>query len=194
MPPETVPSAVASQRWEDRKAVLSELQYWQLSGRIALFDAHTSWRSSIHWQHHPEHYEINFLTISGQQAARLLVNAAGAELFLPDERIAASDVAGLLRDRLGWQVPLDSLRFWVIGLPVPGMMSKHGLDEKGRLQWLEQAGWQINYKRYTRVQELQLPKKIVLQHQRARIRLVIDTWGFEPPRENKAGKVATGTP
>ncbi|VAW86386.1 hypothetical protein MNBD_GAMMA17-1300 [hydrothermal vent metagenome] len=46
----------------------------------------------------------------------------------------------------------------------------------GRLQWLEQAGWRIEYQRYRSAGTLEVPKKMVITRSDLRVRFVIDRW------------------
>ena len=52
----------------------------------------------------------------------------------------------LLRRALGWSVPVQSLRHWVLGLP--GRAAAYRLDGYGRLQSLELGGWLVSYDDY----------------------------------------------
>ena len=46
----------------------------------------------------------------------------------------------------------------------------------GRLEYLQQAGWDIHYDRYKTVDALDLPARILLENDEIRVRLVIDQW------------------
>ena len=50
------------------------------------------------------------------------------------------------------------------------------IDTAGRLAMLGQADWQIEYLGYKKIDEIDLPRKIVLQNDQLTIRLVIDQW------------------
>ena len=52
---------------------------------------------------------------------------------------------GLTQQDSGFDPPLDSLRYWVLGVPEPGHPAQESLDALQRLASLEQDGWQIQY-------------------------------------------------
>ena len=81
-----------------------------------------------------------------------------------------------LTNRLGFDPPIDSLRYWVLGVPEPGHPAQESLDSQQRLATLEQDGWQILYTDYMSVSGEWLPAKLTLQRLGVRLRLVVDGW------------------
>jgi outer membrane lipoprotein LolB len=81
-----------------------------------------------------------------------------------------------LANRLGFDPPIDNLRYWVLGVPEPGHPAQETLDSQQRLATLEQDGWQILYTDYMSVGGEWLPSKLTLQRQGIRVRLVVDGW------------------
>ncbi|MEZ5583144.1 MAG: outer membrane lipoprotein LolB [Candidatus Competibacteraceae bacterium] len=67
---------------------------------------------------------------------------------------SAPDPEQLLADTVGMRIPLDGLRYWVLGVSDPTRPSQPMGDERGRLTRLEQDGWVIEYPRYTTVNGL----------------------------------------
>ena len=89
----------------------------------------------------------------------------------------ATSAEELLGTRLGWSLPVSGLRYWLLGLPAPGLpVVKSSLDSFGRLLRLSQGGWQIRYLDYKWIENLALPGKIFVEHPKLRLRLVIDHW------------------
>jgi outer membrane lipoprotein LolB len=90
-----------------------------------------------------------------------------------------------LEARLGFDPPLSSLRYWILGVPNPAMPAKEVVDpQQQRLQSLEQEGWQVDYSGYmptglTPVGSaggFGLPSKLTVQRPGVRVRLVVDSW------------------
>lgn len=166
--------------WGSRHAQLSELAGWQMKGRVAVKSAQDSWSASLSWQQQAEAFDIRFSSMLGQRLAQLKGDGLAAMLYLPDDRVlSAANVSELLDEELGWSVPMDGLRYWLVGLPAPALASEKlnkGLDTLGRLQWLEQAGWRIEYQRYRSAGAFEVPKKMVLTRNDLRVRFVIDRW------------------
>jgi len=164
-------------RWALHHAQLSALDGWGMGGRIAVKNSEDSWSASLRWEQQAEAFDIRFSSMLGQRIAQLKGDGFSASLYLPDDQVrTAADISDLLDVELGWHVPMDGLRYWVVGLPMPGVELRKGLDAMGRLQWLTQAGWQIEYQDYRQAGPLDLPKKMVLTRGEIRVRLVIDRW------------------
>jgi outer membrane lipoprotein LolB len=89
----------------------------------------------------------------------------------------ADDAETLLYDHTGWRLPVSGLRLWVMGLPDGNReISQLRFDEIGRIQLLEQYHWQIQYLQYRQVGMRDLPRKISLQNDKLKLRIVIDQW------------------
>lgn len=177
-PSQPTPDAAALDRlWASRHAELSGVDVWTMSGRVAVKNANDSWSASLQWQQQAEAFDIRFSSMLGQRIAQLTGDDLGAALHLPErEVVSAANLSELLDSELGWQLPIDGLRFWVVGLPTPQLEMNRELDAQGRLKWLEQAGWRIVYSRYLSSGSLEIPKKLVITRDDLRIRLVVDRW------------------
>jgi outer membrane lipoprotein LolB len=77
---------------------------------------------------------------------------------------------------LGWRLPLDGLRYWVLGVAAPGSAATPQRDADQHLVRLTQQGWRIDYLGYKRVDGTDLPGKIFLQRDEVEVKLVIDAW------------------
>lgn len=93
------------------------------------------------------------------------------------ERLENDAARTELTNRLGFDPPLDSLRYWILGVPEPGHPAQESLDpQQPRLASLQQDGWQIQYNGYMSVGGEWLPSKLTLQRQGVRLRVVVDGW------------------
>ena len=100
---------------------------------------------------------------------------------------------------LGWRLSLEGLPDWVRGRPFPDLTARVERDAQGRVAWIEQQGWRIEYQQYRdalpadAVQNFSaapasLPLRIQLQRDDLQIRLLIEQWSV---RDASAG--ATGS-
>jgi len=172
------PISPLQQSWQQREAYLQNLTDWQLQGRIGIRTADDSWSGSLRWQQQQDHYDIGFSGPLGQGAVKLQGDQDRVVLSTPE-----GDVVGhqgpeqLLRKQLGWQVPLSHLRYWVVGRPSPQWPgAKLSFDEFGRISQLQQDGWTIDYRRYQRLEDMELPSKVVVQNSTLTVKLVVDQW------------------
>ena len=54
-------------------------------------------------------------------------------------------VVAQLQDRLGFELPLDNLRYWLLGIPDPSTPFELTRNAQDRAAHLSQAGWNIDY-------------------------------------------------
>jgi outer membrane lipoprotein LolB len=89
-------------------------------------------------------------------------------------------VLAQLQERLGVELPIDHLRFWLLGVPDPGAASDFKRNDQDRASQLTQDGWTVDYDRYMPVDADLLPAHVVLSREGVRVRIAVDRW--EPPR------------
>ncbi len=105
-------------------------------------------------------------------------NGAALEIVTPHgERISDQAAHAELSARLGFDVPIASLRYWVLGVPDPAQPAEERLDAaQQRLASLVQDGWQIDYNEYTSAAGEIVPARITLQREAVRVRLLVEDW------------------
>ena len=167
--------------WASHRAQLDALRGWTASARLGLRAKGESWTASLNWKQIQEVYRVRLSGPLGQGIMEVNGDPHGVELRMgSDQRFTAKEPEQLLREQVGWQVPLSGLRHWIIGRPQPDTpVGAMNLDESGRLSRLEQSGWRIFYDRYTAVNGLALPSKVTLENPRLFARIVVNRWNFE---------------
>ncbi len=164
--------------WGAHHARLAGVQDWQFRGRIAVRLEKDAWSATLYWRETRDTYTLRVIAPLGRGTFELSGTAAGVELRTADNRILrADDPESLLRDNLGWDLPVSGLRWWVRGLPQPGAGPEQlGINEKGLLDDLTQDGWQVEYQEYRPGAEPVLPGRMSLENGSVRVRLVISEW------------------
>ncbi len=170
-----------SQAWKVHQQTLVGLEHWSFSARLAVKDkVEDSWSASLRWQQGGDSYDIRLSGAFGQGAVRLFGHTGYAVIETADHAaLTATSAELLMEEQLGWSVPVRGLKYWLVGLPEPSLITRQRLDAFGRLSELEQSGWQVRYSNYQRVDGLELPRKLELENARLRARLVIDRWQLE---------------
>ena len=110
-----------------------------------------------------------FLQIQGSDTHAELLQAGK-----PPYRAENADQ--LLVEQTGWQLPVNGLRYWIRGLPMPGEDDRHVLNENAAPRELEQGSWLIHYSRYKLVDGVWLPGKLTLVNASLQIKLLVDQW------------------
>ncbi len=161
-----------------RESQLAALTSWQLDGRISLVTEEEAWSGQLYWeQNAASDYFIQFSAPSGQGAMQLFGGDNGVELRMANGKsYQARDAETLLRQETNWELPIESLWYWIRGLPDPELPVKTTLDQQGLIQGLQQNDWHIQYKRYQQYDDYYFPRKIVIQHQDMKVRLIVTQW------------------
>ena len=151
---------------------------WTLQGRIGIQSGEQNASGSISWQHREHSDELLLTSPLGQGVARIVVNAAGAVLDMPNQPVRqAADVESLTRETLGYSLPVSGLVWWVQALPAPDRVFETRLDAAGRPAQLKQDGWVIDYQ-YANDTSTR-PRKLLVAREGLEIRLVADSWTIE---------------
>jgi len=182
------PEPVDSQQaWQQHQQRLSALHDWRLTGRLGIQTGHEGWHASLDWRQQDSNYTIRITAPLGQGSLLLQGGAQGVLLQTSDgEVLSAEDPGQLLYQQLGWQVPVASLRYWVLGLPAPGKAIET-LDAYGRLSHLQQEGWEIEFLDYEIQQGVELPGRVFVSNHQAKVRLVVSEWQLAAPSEGVEG-------
>lgn len=175
-----LPKVVEPVEAQRRLAAPESVQGFYLSGRIGVQYDGQGFSGSLQWRHGGAADEILILSPLGQGVARIIRNAQGVMLTTSDEQVYhARDAESLTRQELGWELPLQGLQYWVLGLAAPGSEAGREWDQEKRLSQLRQDHWRIDYLNYRSAQGLSLPGKIVMSNDRIEVKLVIDHWRVE---------------
>lgn len=186
-PRPAVPDAQAA--WAARQAALTQIRSWDARGRVALRSGDEGVQASVQWTRDNDTQRIELAGPFGGGRVRLTQNKDSAELQDSDNRIYRdSSIQRLLQRRVGWDLPISELNYWILGLPAPGLVTNSELDEWGRLKSFQQSGWEVRVLEYSHQGSFELPNRLFVRRVGASMasieaRVVIETWTLsEPPK------------
>ena len=163
--------------WPQSRAHLQSLERFTLKGRVGVAAGNEGFSAGLEWQQQGARSELALNGPLGVGGVR--IDAEGEQLRVRNSRgqVLDSDAARQeLEQRLGFDPPLMSLRYWVLGVPDPATPATETLGSDQRLAALEQDGWHISYGAYTASGSEQLPQRITLQRGNVRVKLVVSQW------------------
>ena len=81
-----------------------------------------------------------------------------------------------MQSRLGTDLPLESLRYWMVGLPAPAPPAQVQDSPVPPMRTIEQGGWQIVYDQFARSGPLTAPTRLTATGGNVRLKLIFDAW------------------
>jgi outer membrane lipoprotein LolB len=145
---------------------------FELEGRIAVRAGERAFTSQLRWRQSAARDDVWLLAPLGQTVAHLEGTADGAVLTTAEQRrYRAATIESLAQSALGWALPVEPLRFWVLGDVAPGPVHFLERTAAGRLAVLEQDGWRV---RFSYADAAPRPSRLDLEREGAEIRIVID--------------------
>jgi len=177
----SVPHAPEPVDWSQRRLQLTSLQSWHLAGSVAVSVDGEGASARIDWR---QAGGTSRLTLSGPLGAgafRAVLDAT--DLSLEDgsgNSLHGDDARAALSERLGTDIPLAALRYWVLGIPEPGVPAQETLGPDGRPESIRQAGWLVAIGRYSEAGADGLPTRLVATRDGARIKLAVNRWELDP--------------
>jgi len=153
-----------------------EFAAFALNGRVSISYRDERHSAGLHWTHRAQSDEILLLTPLGQTAARLYRDDRSATLEANGKYHQATNIESLMRQSLGWYLPMNGLHHWVLGMHDPEIPARIERDEDGRIAVLHQGGWEIHYLRY----EDAMPSRMQLDREDMQVKLLIDEWDWSP--------------
>jgi len=166
--------------WERRQAVLGQVEAFGFSGRIGVKYADDGFNGKLSWDQDGETYDARLSGPLG--VGTVLLEGQGRTVAITDKdgvTTVLQDVEPELQRRYGWTIPVDSLRYWALGIPDPRLPAATQFAETGELERLEQRGWVVDISRYRDAGGGQMmPARLSAAGPGTTVRLVIDRWAF----------------
>jgi outer membrane lipoprotein LolB len=148
---------------------------WSLQGRIAIRTEKQGETASVYWQQQGTHYYLRIFGPLGIGAVQLHGVPGDVTLTTANGKIYQANTPEILiKQTLGWQLPVSNLVYWVRGEKAPQLSSQQHFDQQHHLVELHQQGWTIEYLSYD---NLGLPRSLICTRDQLTIRIVVDRWG-----------------
>jgi outer membrane lipoprotein LolB len=165
-------------QWESHLNSIGDLKIWTLTGRMSVQMENDNWSASVHWEQNNDDYRLRIIAPFGRSTVQISGNTDSVALTTADNQVFEDDdVDVLIRQNLGWDIPVAALAYWIKGLPEQTAETQTlVIDDMGRATDLSQSGWRIQYERYTNSSGYEMPLRITLQREGLQLRLIINKW------------------
>lgn len=179
IPPSTLDDSGRERLYQAKRQQLAGFDQWALEGRLAIRNSEDGGSGTFSWSNSSGDSRMDFHGALGRGAWRLLAGQGAARLELADGTVHhAMSVNELVRLQLGWEIPVDSLSWWVRGLAAPGASPERTMDENGNLLELHQDGWTVEYGKYRAFDGISLPVKVNAHQAGWRVKLAVRDWSI----------------
>jgi len=163
--------------WPARRAQLQSRGQFSAQGRIGVVAGSDGFNGRVRWLQEGERSTVSLDGPLGVAGVRIVNETGVLTVTTPSGEALDSQAAHDELVRLmGVEPPLNSLRYWVQGVPDPGGPSTETPDAQGYLGTLEQSGWTVTYGAYMQTEGGALPQKLTVERGSVRVKLIIDAW------------------
>lgn len=169
------PAASAAQ--QAREAQLAPLTHWSLSARIGVSNGGEGGSGDLLWEQDGDAYRFTVHAPVTGKTWTLSGDTRHAVLQGVDPQADIdTDAQRLLRERLGWDVPLVDLRAWIRGLRAADKPARVQYNEADLPAVIEQDGWKVEYRDWYTDRRPAMPRKVFASRGNARVRVSIQSW------------------
>ena len=155
------------------------VEKWHLEGRLAISAPKDSWSANIEWGHQPGRENIKLSGPLGQGAVLIELSGNVVKIDRGGGNVqTSSQPEQFINQQLGMFVPLQSLRFWAVGLP------ESGQDFQETADGFVQDGWLVAYKEMQKAGAEMMPHKLAVSDGQVKLKLIIDQWDLDGGKPN----------
>jgi outer membrane lipoprotein LolB len=150
---------------------------WSATGRLAIAVAGEGGSGAFTWHQDDARSELAVRGPLGVGAFNVTV--LGDEFTVTDaDGVTLSGEAAReqVQSRLGADLPLASLRYWMLGLPAPAPPARVQDSATAPVRTVDQGGWQIAYDGFARYGSITAPTRLTATGGSVRLKLVFDSW------------------
>jgi outer membrane lipoprotein LolB len=161
---------------------------WTATGRLAIAVGSEGGSGSFTWLQHGGTTDLQVRGPLGAGSMRIVTDGRAVSVTDAGGHSVDTEAArGRIRARLGAELPLAEMRYWMLGLAAPGSVAQVRANEVGASRVIEQAGWTVSCDPFTTVQGWSVPARLTAASGAARIKVVVDDWGLPAPGQTKPG-------
>ncbi len=152
---------------------------WQVKGRVAVRTQDSADSATLLWRQENTDFELllsgplGVKTTSLQRRdGRITLTQGSQQIELDPDK--PENIPGLV-----WRMPIDSMSWWLRGLPDPAL-PEQSTRAGERLLELQQRGWHLQYTDYQTVDGYDLPRRILFARDAVSGKLLLKDWTLHP--------------
>jgi outer membrane lipoprotein LolB len=182
VPPQTVMGPGADAPWPEQRAALQKLDRYGLNGRVAVAANGQGFSASLRYAQRSRASELSLDGPLGIGGLRIEFEGDDLEVATSrGEKLDGPEARAVLEQRLGFALPLEELRWWLLGIPAPGESSLNEDPATGEIRDFTQNGWRVSVNSREAGLGFSLPKRLTAERagdagDTARLKLLVERW------------------
>jgi outer membrane lipoprotein LolB len=176
VPPGAPVGPGADAPWPEQRSALEKLDRYLLNGRVAVAAQGQGFSASLRYQQLARHTTLALDGPLGIGGLRVEIDGENVEIATSrGEKLDGQAARDELERRLGFQLPLTELRWWLLGIPAPGEASVNQTGS-GEIQDFTQNGWHVSINTRAAGLGFSLPQRMTAEREGARLKLFVQSW------------------
>jgi len=163
-------------QWERQQAEVEAFDSWTLVGKAGLRTPQENTSANLDWNQTPYYFRMLISGPFGGGRSVLEGREGRFSLTTSEGRFEAETPEALMEEQLGWSLPVRAMPDWARGLPGDHASYQLETDELGFPSFLQQDGWDIDYRDWEQAEGMWLPRRLVMNYGDVRITLVVNQW------------------
>jgi outer membrane lipoprotein LolB len=175
--PVAIPGPGAGAPWPEQRAALERLERYSLAGKVAVAANGQGFSAALRYEQQTRRAN---LALDGP------LGIGGMRIVLDENHLGVTNSRGQALDgeaaraeierRLGFELPLDELRWWLLGLPAPGQSDVDAAADSGEIRGFVQNGWHVSINTRAPALGFALPQRLTAERGGARLKLFVEQW------------------
>lgn len=176
LPPKPAVGPGADAPWSEQRAALANLDRYGLHGRVAVAANGEGFSASLRYAQVAQRTELALDGPLGIGGLRVQVEGDDLEIATSrGEKLDGAAARDELERRLGFDLPLAQLRWWLLGIPAPGEAAVNA-TEIGEIRDFTQQGWRVSITSRVAGLGFSLPQRLTAEREGARLKLFVERW------------------
>jgi outer membrane lipoprotein LolB len=163
--------------WAEQYAALATLDKYGLTGRVAVAGNGQGFSANLRYHQQQQRADLALDGPMGIGGMRMQFD--DRELSVTNSRGETLDGAAAraeIENRLGFELPLAELRWWLLGVPSPARPAEKNQPDGGPIADFQQDGWHVSINSRAPGLGFSLPERLTVEREGARMKLLVESW------------------